>query len=783
MESTSDSQSHSAFLPDEQTDCCNISGEISGANGELLSLLAAITSCCPYAVLVHRHGKILYANSATVRLLGCQDARDVTGRKLEDVCSLNVREHLSSVEASEDGEIVPGRQRMVLTRCDGQRIPVDVESLQVVHCGVTVTRLLIRRADEEVRTMETLRETEAVLRSVMESSADYILSIAPEDGRILYLNRTTAADSSPADYIGKSIYDLVSGESENMLRECIRRVRETRTVQSCEISFQHPEQGLQYYDVWISPVIRDGWIQSLTVNSRDITARILAEQSLRVREQKLRVLVEQLPAILWTTDRDLVIASCRGAGLRALRLRLEQVVGESVGRLLDTEAARRQIVKHHFDALQGRSVDFQTEWKNRCYQVHLEPFRDVEGAIVGVMGLAVDVTRMRRTSEALHRAHEQLELVMASVSDGLWSVRWDPERGYYDPYLSPVMERITGRSSAYFSSSPDRWTEIIHCDDRQRVENWFDKLYQKALVPSEQEPGAEMNEQEYRIVLPDGTVRWVRNSVIARPLANGGMLLHGVVTDITARRGAEQLARQHQEELAHAGRLSTMGELVAGIAHEINQPLYAITNYAAACRNVLLDSDRTRLDRVLQWTEEISMQAERAAYIISRLANFVRKTTTKHKTIRVNDLVDESLNLLAFDLRTQSVHIEKVFVEPVPRVRGNEIELQQVMINLIRNACDAMADAPVSERRLVIRTETADKNVRVHVQDRGHGFGAVSPSEVFEPFFTTKAQGMGLGLAISRSIIEASGGRLWATSNSDCGATFHFELPLFNEAG
>ncbi len=238
----------------------------------------------------------------------------------------------------------------------------------------------------------------------------------------------------------------------------------------------------------------------------------------------------------------------------------------------------------------------------------------------------------------------------------------------------------------------------------------------------------------------------------------------------------EQL-RRHQEELAHAGRLSTMGELVASIAHEINQPLYAISNYAGACQNALTDSSEASLARVARWTREIATQARRAGDIIARLGDFVRKAPPHRSTLNLNNLVIDSLDLLRFEIRRHKVRMGIELASPAPLVLADRVQIQQVIVNLIRNAFDALENLAPSKRRVAIVIQIHDLCISTHVEDGGKGLTQEEHAMLFQPFFTTKERGMGMGLAISRSIIEFHGGRLWATRNPEAGATFHFELP------
>ncbi len=187
---------------------------------------------------------------------------------------------------------------------------------------------------------------------------------------------------------------------------------------------------------------------------------------------------------------------------------------------------------------------------------------------------------------------------------------------------------------------------------------------------------------------------------------------------------------------------------------------------------------RTSLERVTRWTKEIANQARRAGAIITGLGDFVRKAPPHRSTLNINNLVIDSLDLLRFEARRHQVRMGIELASPAPLVLADRVQIQQVIVNLIRNAFDALEFADPPKRRVAIVIETRDGRVLAHVEDGGKGLTADEHAMLFEPFFTTKERGMGMGLAISRSIIDSHGGRLWATRNPVAGATFHFELPL-----
>ncbi|OQX47382.1 MAG: histidine kinase, partial [Candidatus Sedimenticola endophacoides] len=256
-----------------------------------------------------------------------------------------------------------------------------------------------------------------------------------------------------------------------------------------------------------------------------------------------------------------------------------------------------------------------------------------------------------------------------------------------------------------------------------------------------------------------------------------------VFRDISARKSAEEAARQHQMDLAHVGRLSTMGEMASGIAHEINQPLTAIATNAHACIR-LLESPDVSHERVADVIERIAAQAERAGEIIRHLRQFVRKEQPERKELNINQLINEVVVLLKPELNKAGVRLRLELDEGLPMVHAQHIQIDQVILNLARNAIEAMQEVDASARVLTVQTASGGRNaVIVSVSDTGPGITDAVRGKLFDPFVTTKSTGMGLGLSISRGIIDAHKGTLYADSGPGRGALFRFTLPLDREEG
>jgi PAS domain S-box-containing protein len=251
----------------------------------------------------------------------------------------------------------------------------------------------------------------------------------------------------------------------------------------------------------------------------------------------------------------------------------------------------------------------------------------------------------------------------------------------------------------------------------------------------------------------------------------------GVAVDITEQHRLEKEIQQAREELAHAGRLSVMGEMATGIAHELNQPLTAIANYAQACRRLLEASETTDPD-VLESIAEITNEAMRAGEIIHRLRGLLRRQESKQSVCDVNALIRDLSKLADMDVRVHDAWLELDLTDDLPKVLVDEIQIQQALLNLIHNGLEAMAGLAYPDKRISVRSlRSGEDEVEVRVVDRGKGVPEDTEKRLFQPFFTTKESGMGIGLSLSRSLIMSHGGRLWFSRNPDRGMTFHLTLP------
>ena len=378
----------------------------------------------------------------------------------------------------------------------------------------------------------------------------------------------------------------------------------------------------------------------------------------------------------------------------------------------------------------------------------------------------------RRVEQALRRSEAYLAVAQKLSHTGsfAWDVSsrkiyWSQETFRifeYDPTIEPTLKLVLDRT---------------HHEDRTKVEKMFDRVAE----------GKEFD-FEHRLLMPDRSVKYLR--VVGGPSndASGYFEFVGAVTDITERKRAEEelhqkevSLREAQTELAHVSRVTTMGELAASIAHEVNQPLAGIvTNANSSLR--WLAGDSPNLAEAGEAIRRIVRDGNRAGEVVSRMRDLFRKTSTVKERFDINDAIEEVVVLTQSEVRRNKVVMRMELAANLPPVVGNRVQLQQVIMNLILNAFEAMSAVESRERDLVIRTQRDEGDeVRVALQDSGIGLDPRNVERIFDAFHTTKPGGLGMGLSISRSIIEAHGGRLWAKANSPRGAAFEFTVPICKE--
>src|ERR1700692_4620239 len=395
--------------------------------------------------------------------------------------------------------------------------------------------------------------------------------------------------------------------------------------------------------------------------------------------------------------------------------------------------------------------------------------RDEPGELEFV-GAVMDTTESKRAEKKLRRSEEFLLEAQKLSHTGSW--RHEVASGTI--VVSPEIYRIHDIKPDEDASSTEFFFSKFHPEDRKRVVDLFER--------------AEIEKTEfqvdYRIVLPDGTIKHLHT--IGHPILNeSGDLVEfvGTAMDVTAAKQAEEereRLHQVQADLAHLSRVTTMGELTASLAHEIRQPISAAVTNAKTCVR-WLGRDEPDVAEACEAASRIVKDVTRAADIISRISSLFKKGALQRELVDVNELIREMIVLLRSEASRYSISIRTELAEDLPKVMADRVQLQQVLMNLMLNAIDAMKET-TGGGELTIKLEAGNAQLLISVSDTGVGLRLEQGEEIFKAFFTTKDKGTGMGLPISRSIIESHGGRLWATGAPGAGATFQFTLPATGAA-
>jgi len=392
------------------------------------------------------------------------------------------------------------------------------------------------------------------------------------------------------------------------------------------------------------------------------------------------------------------------------------------------------------------------------------PLFNSEGEIYAIGGAVTDITDRKREEAALRYSEENYRLVVETAPDAVISI---DERGAI-LFANPATVRIFGYDP----------TELIGKPLTVLMPEFLRKLHEKGfsryLATGQRHinwQGTELtalrkNGQEFPVEISFGELS-----------RDGHKVFTGFIRDISERKQAQQALQMTQADLARVSRLTTMGELAASIAHEVNQPLTAVTNNSSACLR-LLAADNLKPEVLHRALEEIVADGNRASAVVARIRGFIKKEPVEKNRLDMNDVIQEVLALADRELYENRVRLERQLTKALPLVLADRVQMQQVLLNLIMNGIEAMIPVTDQPRSLWVESRVDESgDILVAVRDSGTGLGSAA-DRVFTPFFTTKANGMGMGLSISRSLVENHGGRLWAMPNSPIGAVFSFTLPV-----
>ena len=519
----------------------------------------------------------------------------------------------------------------------------------------------------------------------------------------------------------------------------------------------------------------------------DIDDQKRADEALRESEQRLNRLIETLPAMVWRAtpdgEPDYInprLANYTGRGLDGIG-RGPEDLGRTLDDLVKLKVQNAMIHQDDLDtaalawarANETHALDLTAriraaDGSYRWFQARAEPMRDAAGRIVHWYGVAVDIDDRKRAEEALRKSEQELRGIVDAIPQTIVVLDADGHGLYAN---RPLLD-YTGLTMEQLLTPDSQGNPVLF-----HLEDW-------ARLQDERRQGLARSmpfELEWRVRRNDGQYRWFL--VRYHPLRDEqGRILRWYAggTDIDDRKRAEEALRATQAKLSRASEIATVSELAASIAHEISQPLAALVANSHAMQR-WLSAEPPNLERAQVTAERIIRDGAGAAEVVNRIRALFKRTDLTRTLLDLNDVIGEVNRLLTDEASTRSVRVETDLADDLPPIWADRVQMQQVITNLARNGVEAMESEESQPKVLVIRSRRDGTNsVLIEIRDSGNGLEDVE--KVFEPFFTTKQDGMGMGLAICRWIVEAHQGRLWATRNTPRGAVFSFTLPISSSA-
>ena len=633
--------------------------------------------------------------------------------------------------------------------------------------------VLLTDIDDQKGAEEALRESEYESRLILDSIPGMV-AVLNTSGEVEWVSRPVL------DYYGKSLEelnlwmtgDVIHPEDRPGLAQAL-----TQSLASGDpVEFEARARrfdGVYRWFVLRGRPLRDrkGRIVRWYCLQTDVDERKRAEDTLRSRERNLKTIIDTIPAVAWSARSDGTTDFLNQPYLDYTGLTAEEGMGWGWTAAVHPVDLNPLLAEWQRSTSAGESGEAEARLRRhdgeyRWFLFRSNALRDAEGKIVRWYGTNIDIEDRKRAEEELRRKENFLSTAQRLSQSGSFSWYLDTD----EVTFSEGALRIHG----FAPDSPVTMQQIdsrIHPEDRHIL---LEKIKEARTV-------GEGHDYQIRLLMPDGSVKYLHTISSETLDASGRRLYIGAIQDITQRRLAEEALNKAQSELAHVSRVTALSGLTASITHEINQPLAGIITNASTCLR-MLQGDPPNVEGARETARRTIRDGNRASDVITRLRALFSKKEFTLELVDLNQAVREVIALTLNDLQRNRVTVQSELAEDLLPVKGDRVQLQQVILNLIRNASEAMEDVDDRPRLLLIKTERdSNSHVRLSVRDAGVGFESQNMDKIFDSFYTTKSGGMGIGLSVSRSIIDRHQGRLWAEPNDGPGATFAFTIPSGSE--
>ena len=663
------------------------------------------------------------------------------------------------------------RYEAVNLRKDGSRFPVEVSARLVEVKGARYQQAIIRDISERRQVEDALRRSETLLRESQQMVHIGSWELDLKKNNLYWSDEIYRIfEITPAQFGGtyEDFLNAIHPEDREMVGQAYIDSVTNRTPYAIVHRLLFSGQRIKYVQEWCETYYdNDGEPLRSIGTAQDVTVQQLALNALRKSSQEFKDLYNHAPCGYHSLDKEGIIVQINDTELAWLGYARNEVVGKmSFVDMVSPE--HRQVFLDCFSGFKASGLVQDQEYEMVRKDgtrfpalLNATAVYDAQGQYVSSRATLFDISARKLAERYLRESEERFRVMVDNAPIIIWMADAQGRKTYQGcNFFNKQWHDFTGLSLE--QTEGRKWLRLVHEEDRKRCLDTYTNAFRE-VCPFK---------LEYRLRRHDGVYHWVSDSGVPRFSGEGEFLgFIGTCLNITEHKLFEEI----RAEMEHAGRINIAGEMASGLAHELSQPLTAANNYLDVCLRRLAETDWDR-EGFQKAVRLAHAQTDRAGQIVNHLKNFVRKQKPEQSLLDINSLIRDTADFLDYEFKQHSINTKLDF-SPVPLALMNRIEIEQILINIIKNAIDSMRSSSRRELRIVTRV-VEPATILVTVIDTGKGVAVDDLEKIFNPFDTSKKEGLGLGLAICRSLVENYGGRIWAEQNDDVGTRFNFTLPV-----
>tara|TARA_R110002072_G_scaffold299632_1_gene475512 strand:- start:95301 stop:97736 length:2436 start_codon:yes stop_codon:yes gene_type:complete len=623
---------------------------------------------------------------------------------------------------------------------------------------ITCATLIIATKNENARL-----NADEQWQAVVENVPDSILLVG-RDGEIHFVNRVQGGYDRKL-VLQSTIFDYQPVEHHEKIRHALQRVFDDGESVSYETVGRRKPDEWRTYVCRVVPVNLSNGVRSAIIIATDVTEERAARDAEARQFGILKAITEGTSELIFAKDRQSRPVFVNDAIARSHGMTVEQMLGKSEEAFFSETSLQKSIEDDQRIMQTGQTETFEEVLSlasgERNFLTTKSPWRDQNGEVIGIIGVAKDITEWKETQTAIHQQREHLQAIIEGTPGCVKLVDQDGKLLQMNAAGLAMCEAATTECVV-----GKQIVDLVAPDFRAA----FTEFHKRVCSGTP-------DSMQFEIIGLQGTHRWVESHAVPLPIGPDGAIVHlSIALDITDARVAEETIAAQQSQLLHVSRLSSMGQMVAVISHEITQPLAAIANYSSACE-LLAEQPAPDIGKLQEYLAAITDQSARAGQILGRVRNFVKHSVEHRIQTDLIQLTKDSLNLVNADLRSRQISVTSTFPNQAVFASVDPVQIQQVLVNLISNAGDAIESLPTHRRKIAIGITADDESVTVEITDSGSGLPVDSQHQLFDPFYTSKPSGMGMGLSICSDILRSHSGTITAENAPNAGARFRFTLP------